>query len=231
MKISNRLFISIIASSIAICLLVAIIVRISISKFEYEDILSLSDQMIYYPYIDIKYSNGVFEDVSKVEDSSTLYKYILRGKATGQREVLVGAILTEIEVTDVLRGDIDDKIINIYEPISIDNSDANTITTFEGYNFIKNNREYIFALYDLNTDYHNIYTKGKSAIFMYTTPFYGKFPLEYETKDFAVFSESGFDKSAFKYYSGFSNYEQIFRSEEQKSKYFNEYKKLLKFIN
>lgn len=228
MKIKNKLFFSIIAISISISLIVAIIVRLSISKFEYEDIFKSADKMSYYPYTKIEYS-GVFKDVSEKEDTSRLYKYIVKGKATGHREVLEGAILTEIEVTDVLKGDIDKKSIYIYEPISIDSSaDITMLTTFAGYNFIKDNKEYIFCLCNLDKDYYNIYTKGKKNIFMYTTPFLGKFPLKYKAEDFAVISENDFLNETSKKYKEFINYEQIFSSEETKNKYFEEYNKMLK---
>jgi len=227
MKITNKSFLFIITIAISISLIAAIIVRLSISKFEYADIPSLASKITYYPYTEIEYS-GSFKDVSATKDTSTLYKYIVKGKATGHKEILKGAVLTEIEVNNVLQGAINSKYIYIYEPISIDISNVSMLTTFEGYNFIKDNKEYIFCLCDLNKDYYNIYTKGKKNIFMYTTPFYGKFPLKYKSEDFAVISENDFVVEPFKYYNEFSHYEQIFSSQKTKNKYFKEYNRLLK---
>src|SRR5674536_306024 len=130
MKITNKVFLFIIAISISISLIAAIVVRLSISKFEYDDISRSAGKLIYYPYTEIEYSNS-FKDVSTIEDTSTLCKYIVKGKATGHREVLEGAILTEIKVIDVLQGNINKKTIYIYEPISINISNLSMLTTFE----------------------------------------------------------------------------------------------------
>lgn len=227
MKISNKLFLLIISTSISICLVGAIVVRLSISKFEYDDISKLSDNMVYCPYTDIEFSSGSFKDVNTIQDTSTLYKYIVKGKATGHKEVLEGAILTEVEVIDVLQGNITSKSIYIYEPVLI-TPELPMLTTFEGYNFIKDKKEYIFCLCDLNKDYYNVYTKGKKNIYMYTTPFFGKFPLKYSSEDFTVVNEKDFTTKPFKFYSDFRKYEQIFSSEEKKNKYFEEYNRLLK---
>ncbi|MBU3216870.1 hypothetical protein LL033_14945 [Clostridium estertheticum] len=227
MKITNKLFLIIMTISISISLIAAIVVRLSISKFEYTDIPSLASKIIYYPYEEVEYSDA-FKDVSATKDTSTLYKYIVKGKATGHREILKGAVLTEIEVNNVLQGSINSKYIYIYEPIDISIAKVSMLSTFEGYNFIKYNKEYIFCLCDLNKDYYNIYTKGKKNIFMYTTPFYGKFPLKYKPEDFVVISEDDFMVEPSKYYNEYSHYEQIFSSEKTKNKYFKEYNRLMK---
>ncbi|MCB2313790.1 hypothetical protein LGL55_21945 [Clostridium tagluense] len=227
MKITNKLFLFIITISISISLIAAIVVRLSISKFEYPDIPRLASKIIYYPYVEIEFS-GSFKDVRATKDTSTLYKYIVKGKATGHREILKGAVLTEIEVNNVLQGSINSKYIYIYEPIDISIAKVSMLSTFEGYNFIKYNKEYIFCLCDLDKKYYNIFTKGKKNIFMYTTPFFGKFPLKYKPQDFAVISEKDFLVKPFKYYNEYSHYEQIFSSEKTKNKYFKEYNRLLK---
>ncbi|MCY6959657.1 hypothetical protein [Clostridium brassicae] len=229
MKSKKNLFVIIVTFSLSICLIISIGVRLSISKFEYNDIFNLSNTMTYYPYTEIEYSSGSFKDVSSVKDTNSLYKFIVKGKTTSHREVLSGAVLTEITVLDVLKGNIDSKNIYIYEPIAIhNNNNVAMLSTFEGYNFIKDDKTYIFCLNELEKKYYNIYTKGKKNIFMYSTPFYGKFPLKYNSNDFAIIDEKEFTTEPFKIYKNFINYEQIFSSPRAKNKYFEEYNRLIK---
>lgn len=218
MKISNKLFIGIIMLSILSGLVVTMIVRTSITKFEFKDIFNRASTLQYYPYTDVKFSNGSFVDVDTVENTNSIYKYIVRGKTTGKRKVLYGTILTEIKVLQVLKGDIKSKIIYIYEPIAIENK---SIWTFEGYNFIKENKEYIFCVTDLKN-------KKEKNTYIYSTPLCGKFPLEYKDTDFQVFSEDSVSGKSSEIYSKFSGYEQIFISKEKKKKYLSEYNKMMK---
>ncbi|GKX66710.1 hypothetical protein [Inconstantimicrobium mannanitabidum] len=218
MKISNKLFIGIIIVFILSGLVTALFTRTSITEFQFKDIFNKASTLQYYPYTDVKFSNGSFADINKVQDTNSIYKYILKGKMTGKRKILYGTVITEIKVSKVLKGNLKDETIYIYEPIAIENK---SVWTFEGYNFIKPNKEYIFCL----TDSKNKKEKNR---YTFLNPFYGKFPLTYKEADFGIFSEDQLRGKSVETYDKFCNFEQIFISKEKKEKYFSEYNKIMK---
>lgn len=217
MSVFDRLFISIIIAGISIGLVSAIIVRKSITKFEFENTFEISDSLLYDPFNNVDYSNGTFLDVSTIEGSNSIYEYIIKGKSTGKRKVLYGATLTEVEVLDVIQGNIISNTIFIYEPISTQDE---IIWTFDGYNFIKGNKEYIFCL-------SNLKNKKEKDTYIYTTPFWGKFPLGYEDSEFKVLSADEINDKSAMTYSNMMNYEQVFDSVERMQKYFDEYSRIM----
>lgn len=221
MNINKKTFFLSIIILLFISFIMAMIVRNSVWTFEYKDIFNNCNNIIYYPYTNIEYSNNSFVNVSSIENGENLYKYIVKGKTTGKREVLMGTVVTEIEVIEVYSGNINNKLINIYEPIAVDSLDIYYLSTFEGCNFIKDNKEYILGLVDSNTE----------GIYMYATPFWGKFPIGYSKDDFKIVDKGIFDDGNEAKYSSYKDFEQIFESDEMKKKYFHEYQRIVNEIS
>lgn len=209
----KKIFSVVTISAIVISLIGAVVVRNSVWKFEYSDVLERASQMLYYPYPQEDTSNANFIEVSSSTNLEDESQYIIKGKATGKREVLTETVLTEIEVIEVIKGNIQEKIISIYEPIGIS---YNTLSSNNGYNFIKSDKEYILCFKDSK------YTDN----YLYVSSFCAKFPLEYKEEEFAIINEDIFAEPNI-FYENYKNYEQIFKSEEKKNIYFEQYNKLI----
>jgi hypothetical protein len=207
-RINNKIFLMSISGAIAICIIVALGVRVSIKEFKFEQIVQ--DDYNYYPYNDIEYSNGVFLKVTNSIDIADESEFILKAKITGNREVFYGAVKTQLEILDSIKGDFKEKNAYIYEPVFIvDYPENKAISTFDGYNFLKEGREYILCVKyasDLNT-------------LMYTTPMLGKFPERYDSRDYLVL-ENMEEKEGLLKYKEYSSCEQLFQNESLKELYF-----------
>lgn len=224
MNIKNKTFYSIILVGTLLCIILGIFVRESITEFKFEKINDIAESYSYHPYNSVEYSNGIYVDIDNIQNTNSIYKYIIKGKSTGKRKVVEQSTLTEIQVDTVLKGDINDKIIKIYEPIGFQ---GNAISTFDGYNFIQDDKEYIFCLTDLKDGVKN-HDENNIRIYTYSTPFYGKFPINYTDSDFKIYSKSK-DEKPDKYIE-FKNIEQVFSSEDRKNLYFQEYYKLINLL-
>ena len=224
MNIKNRTFYLIIGIGTLICIIIGIIVRFSITEFKFDSINNKCNSFAYSPYDDIEYSNGTYISVDEVKNTDSIYKYIVKGRCVGNRRVLEDAVLTEVQVDKVLKGDISGGRIKIYEPVGLQ---GNTVSTFEGYNFIKDNKDYIFCLTDLKEGVKN-YDENNIKIYNYSTPFYGKFPIEYKDNDFIVYIKG--DREKPKEYNEFQNSEQVFSSNDKRNLYFDEYNRLMKLL-
>ncbi len=224
MNIKNKTFYTIIGAGTLLCLILGLVIRRSITEFKFENISTTYISSQYYPYNSVEYSNGTYIDIDEIKDIDSLYKVIVKGKCVGDRKVLEGAVLTEVQVDKVLKGDIIGDKINIYEPIGLQ---GNIVTTFEGYNFLKENKEYIFCLTDLKEGMKN-YDENNIKIYNYVTPFYGKFPIEYKESDFKVYVKNEDEKA--KEYNEFQSLEQVFSSEDRKKLYLQEYNRLMKLL-
>jgi len=208
--ITNRMFILIIAITIIICILLGVISRASISIYQFEDLTKNASSYRYYLYEDPEYANVFLYDydlrsINMLEESD----YIIRGKITGEREVLQGTLKTEIEVIEEIKGTYRDSIIYVYEPIDIG---SNMIITYDGYNFLKEDREYILCLSNLSEE----------SAFLYVTPMLAKFPLNYSEDEFPILSLYEYEEREV-YYNEFINAEQVFKTKEEKILYFEHY--------
>lgn len=217
-KYSIKLLFILILLVLCIELFIALIVRNSINIFKFKDIGKM-EEVYYYPFEDLIYSNGSYKEVSANFNIVEECNYILKGKSTGVREVLQGAIKTEIEILDQFKGTIEKKYIEIYEPISISNHAFNAIFSFDGYSFLQEDKEYLFCL---QGDIEGIY--------MYTTPMLSKFPVIYNTSDFLVINHDEFFSNE-QYYNDYTGYEQLFISNDDFIIYQNVYKELMHLYN
>lgn len=225
MNIENKVFYKIIATGTLLCILLGIAIRFSITEFKLKNISQVCSSYLYCPYNPVEYSNGTYPDIAEIKDADSIYKYIVKGRCTGNRKVLDDAVLTEIQVDDVLKGNVGNKKIKIYEPIGLG---SNTISTFEGYNFIKDHKEYIFCLTDLKKGVKN-HDENNIKIYNYSILFYGKFPVEYKESDFKVYDD---DKGrAIKKFNEFQDCEQVFLSEDRKKLYLRERSRLMKILS
>ncbi|WP_455716350.1 hypothetical protein [Anaerosporobacter sp.] len=216
MSQKNR-FILIVISLLSIGICVALYVRNSIYPFTYDTLKELSPTLSYHPYEDVMYSNGSFLEMSDSLDIIDKSKYIVIGKVPTEREILSGAIKTKIEIIKTLKGNLNTNEIYIYEPFDISLTN-NCIFTYEGYNILQSDKEYILCLSDT--------IKG---VFMFTTPSLAKFPLDYDSDDFLIVTQNELDEDSI--YKNYENYEQLFSTEESYQSYLKTYNKLLKLID
>lgn len=105
-KSEKNLFYLIIFLIICIGIISSLILRSSIINYDYNRFLSEKNQYSYYPYKDLRYSGGVFTDISDENniDMSNFSDYIVEGVATGKHEILNSAVLTQIKITKVIKG-------------------------------------------------------------------------------------------------------------------------------
>lgn len=232
-KLKRNLFYITIFLIVFICIISSLILRSSIVEYNYNRFSSEKNQYLYYPYKDLKSSGGVFTDISNENniDMNNFSDYIVKGIATGKHEILEGAVLTQIKITKTIKGNIDNDNIYIYEPISIEmmKNSTESLSSFLGYNFIKDNQEYIFCINNFSTIKEHVYTDKEKNSYVYKTPFLAKFPIKYNNSDFKISDENEFNKN--KLYSEYSNYEQIFSSEKNKELYLKCREQLMKIIN
>jgi len=215
--ITNRIFILIIAITMIICIVLGVISRMSISTYQYEEAIKNADSYHFYLYENPEFANVFLydydlESIDMLEESD----YIIRGKITGKREVMQGTVKTEIEVVEEMKGSCRESIIYVYEPIDITLNDSHMILSYDGYNFLKEDREYILCLAK----------SAEEGAFLYVTPMFAKFPLNYSEDEFPILS---FHESEERdvYYSEFVNAEQIFKTGEEKEFYFVHYQILI----
>ncbi|WP_294349708.1 hypothetical protein [uncultured Clostridium sp.] len=226
MQIKNKTFYLILIVSFCICAILGLFIRSSIKKFEFSDLKNIDDECLYNPFNDTEYSNGTYPNVKEINNLDSIYKYIVIGKTSGNREVLEGAVLTEIEVSKVLKGEVKGEKIKVYEPVDIVN---NMICSFDGYNLLKENKEYILCLNDLKEGVKE-YDENKIKLYNYSSTFFGKFPLKYTDDEFKVTNTSADSKEMLKY-GRYKNCEQVFQNEVNKKIYLNEYNRLLNLYN
>lgn len=199
-----------------VSIVIALIVRTTIKEFTFEDIAT--EEYLYDPYIDVEYSNGAFQEVTpdfNVVDES---EYILKVQVTGSRELLEGTVKTQIEILDVMKGTLAEKAGDLYEPIDISMMGYhNSISSFGGYNLLKEGKEYIIC----------VTYSPKLQAFMYVTPMLGKFPKSYDENDYLVIQKTDDKESQLKY-QDYNEYEQLFETQEMKELYFKTYESLWK---
>ena len=210
-------FILIIILLLSIGIVSAVYVRNSIYQFTLDTFKDLTPTMTYRPYEDIKYSNGSFLEVNDSLDIIDKCQYIIVGKITSEREVLSGAIKTKVEVLKTLKGDVNANQIYIYEPIDISLT-INHVFTYEGYNLLQSDKEYILCL-----------SNTIEGVYMFTTPLLAKFPLNHNSEDFLIISEKELEEKS--EYINYENYEQLFPTKERYNLYLSTYNKLHKLLD
>ncbi|MBE6088246.1 MAG: hypothetical protein E7206_09435 [Clostridium beijerinckii] len=232
-KSEKNLFYLIIFLIICIGIISSLILRSSIINYDYNKFLSEKNQYSYYPYKDLRYSGGVFTDISDENniDMSNFSDYIVEGVATGEHEILDSAVLTQIKITKVIKGNINKESIYIYEPVSIEigGNHSKQLESMLGYNLIKNDEEYIFCINDFSNIADHAYTDKEKNSYIYKNPFLGKFPIKNDSSDFRIVEENEFDNNI--NYNEYANYEQIFSSKKSMDTYFKCKEQLMQIIN
>ncbi|MDF2884138.1 MAG: hypothetical protein K0R54_4704 [Clostridiaceae bacterium] len=232
-KLKRNLFYIIIFLIVCVGIISSLILRASIIKYDYDTFVSEENQYLYYPYEDLKHSGGVFTDITTEDniDMNNFSDYIVEGIATGKHEILKGAVLTQIKITKVIKGDIEKENIYIYEPISIEigKSSSKYLGSMLGYNFIKDNEEYVFCINKFSNIEDHVYTEKEKKSYVYENPFLAKFPMKYNDSDFKIGEEYEFDTN--NKYNEYANCEQMFSSEKNKKLYFKCREQLMQIIN
>lgn len=192
----------------------AFIVNNSIYEFKVENLNDMNN-LYYYPFQDVMYSNGTFTEITDTLDIISQSSNIIVGKATGKSEVLQGAINTEIQILSQKKGNIKEDFIQIYEPLNIYcRKDMNgVIITYGGYTKIQEGREYIFCLQE-----------GEDGVYMFLTPMLAKFPVQFNENNFYIDKEKQFDKN--QDYRSYEHYDQLFETEQQWEYYQKIYEKI-----
>lgn len=232
-KFKKNSFYIIIFLIVCIGIISSLILRASIIKYDYDTFVSEANQYLYYPYEDLKHSGGVFIDIT-TEDNiymNNFSDYIVEGIATGKHEILKGAVLTQIKIIKVIKGDIDKENIYIYEPISIEKGKGSSkyLASVLGYNFIKDNEEYIFCINKFSNIKDHVYTGKENDSYVYENPFLAKFPIKYNNSDFRIEEENEFNRN--NNYNEYADCEQVFSSEKNKKLYFKCREQLIHMIN
>ena len=119
------------------------------------------------------YFNNNMDNLSQIKDKSNV---IIKAKVTNDRQTYSSATLSEVDVSEVYKGNGIKKgdHIYIYEPSNFINS---SYSTLGGYNLMHGDGEYILFLKNLKIPEGYKYI-GKEAIsFMPVSTYYSKYPL------------------------------------------------------
>lgn len=214
MKKSSKIFFISIVAVIAICSLIGLKVRSSIKDLEFKDI---SAQPKEYRYNIIRGRNDIkgleLENIkNELENTSEV---VVRGKFTGQRKVLYGCVLSEVNILNTYKGDAKSNYIYIYEPVkyALFESGSNvkgTAVSSSGYGLMKENKEYIFFLKGESVAPGFNELKKSNSSYTYVNNEFGKFPIKYDKNDYKVIKAIT-DKTT---YNQVIDYEQVFSNEE-----------------
>lgn len=225
-------FIIFIILSIILSLLLAIATRLSIKKITYADIKEINNKFQYQPYEDLLQTNDSFVELS-LENNIDVFEisnYIIKGIASGERELLDGVILVEIKVLQSFKGDIKENTIYIYEPVNINYRRNKYIGTFEGYNLIKDGKEYIFCLNDLKENPNHNYSQTEENRYIYTNPSIGKFEMNFNADSYPIYENQNAYKQPQSMYRDYINSEQVFKNNKEKENYISIRKNLFNKI-
>lgn len=215
--ISKHMFFKILSAILLITIIIGIFTRLSIHKYEFHNIYEDADQYSYFPYNDLEYANGYYNEINSFEELEQQSDYIIKGTVSSEHEILEGCIKTMVNCVTVVKGELSSEDIYIYEPISLNTSGTYLFITFSGYNCLKEGNEYLFFLKKT----------AASNEFMYVTPGYGKFPLDYSMQSFAIIPSD--EKNII--YSDFKNYEQVFSDQKSLDTYLEMRELALNLLN
>ena len=212
--IKKKFYVLLISLSMLLCVIVAFFVRKSIYIYTFDQIVKDASKLSFVPYEDVLFSNGTFDEVTDTYNVIQASVLIIEGKVTNNRQVLKGAIKTEIEIMKVMKGQINQSTLQVYEPINI-SMRASYISTYDGYNMLKEGKSYYLCLSNV-----------VDGVYMFTTPMLAKFPVTYEEADFQIISSDVFTQQK-TYYNKYMDYEQLFSSEVTYKKYNETYEELV----
>lgn len=193
---STKIFFSSIFIVIFVCILGGIIFRNSITDIEYSYVERNAEEYMFTDMNPVKEKRDIMliiNDMSEdnyTEDLNNIGKHmeeisthIVKVKFNGNRRIVKGAILNEVDVEERYKGECPDKIY-VYENMSIMNpvEGVGSITTNKGYLPMIKGKEYLLYLkkQDFMKDYK--FMDNQDSSYFITNEFLGKYPLD-DSKD------------------------------------------------
>ncbi|HFD2030090.1 TPA: hypothetical protein ACF2C8_001846 [Clostridium perfringens] len=215
----TRKYIYMIIGITLICLISGLLVRRSIVEIDINDVLAKSDKY--------KISNENFLEQEDYKSNDEIYDkadLIVKGKLTGKRKVLDGLVLSEISVENLYKGQCD-KLIYVYEDVTIVGKDSGYIVVKNGYLPMIENKEYLLFLDKNNFTEEFKFIEGQNSSYKIVDNLLGKFPVEIDENSFVINELSSEDIN---YYSEVAGKEQVFKDENMLNFYMERRNEALK---
>lgn len=215
----TRKYIYIIIGITLICLISGLLVRRSIVEIDINDVLAKSDKY--------KISNENFLEQEDYKSNDEIYDkadLIVKGKLTGKRKVLDGLVLSEISVENLYKGQCD-KLIYVYEDVTIVGKDSGYIVVKNGHLPMIENKEYLLFLDKNNFTEEFKFIEGQNSSYKIVDNLLGKFPVEIDENSFVINELSSEDIN---YYSEVAGKEQVFKDENMLNFYMERRNEALK---
>lgn len=215
----TRKYIYMIIGITLICLISGLLVRRSIVEIDINGVLAKSDKY--------KISNENFLEQEDYKSNDEIYDkadLIVKGKLTGKRKVLDGLVLSEISVENLYKGQCD-KLIYVYEDVTIVGKDSGYIVVKNGYLPMIENKEYLLFLDKNNFTEEFKFIEGQNSSYKIVDNLLGKFPVEIDENSFVINELSSEDIN---YYSEVAGKEQVFKDENMLNFYMERRNEALK---
>ncbi len=200
--IKNKKFTVLIFLFIILSFIIAILTRISINEeSNLSEVLQKLNNYQFYPNYeeDIK-----MESFKELQEESDIIAIVT---PTGDSVILGDSVITKVKVDNILKGECEE-YLNIIEPVSlfyenVEEGNLSYVSSINGYNFMKQNKEYIVLLNKANNvDYSD-------ELYVYHNVYLGKFPKAYKDISYKIYDDIDIYKTINSYEQVFDNIEAV----------------------
>ena len=200
--IKNKKFTVLIFLFIILSFIIAILTRISINEeSNLSEVLQKLNNYPFYP----KYEEDIkMESFKELQEESDIIAIVT---PTGDSVILGDSVITKVKVDNILKGECEE-YLNIIEPVSlfyenVEEGNLSYVSSINGYNFMKQNKEYIVLLNKANNvDYSD-------ELYVYHNVYLGKFPKAYKDISYKIYDDIDIYKTINSYEQVFDNIEAV----------------------
>ena len=211
--IKNKKFTVLIFLFIILSFIIAILTRISIN--EESNLSEVLQKLNNYPFYPNYEEDIKMESFNELQEESDIIAIVT---PTGDSVILGDSVITKVKVDNILKGECEE-YLNIIEPVSlfyenVEEGNLSYVSSINGYNFMKQNKEYIVLLNKANNvDYSD-------ELYVYHNVYLGKFPKAYKDISYKIYDDIDI-------YKTINSYEQVFNNIEAVNYYKDIYNQII----
>lgn len=200
--IKNKKFTVLIFLFIILSFIIAILTRISIN--EESNLSEVLQKLNNYPFYPNYEEDIKMESFKELQEDSDIIAIVT---PTGDSVILGDSVITKVKVDNILKGECEE-YLNIIEPVSlfyenVEEGNLSYVSSINGYNFMKQNKEYIVLLNKANNvDYSD-------ELYVYHNVYLGKFPKAYKDISYKIYDDIDIYKTINSYEQVFDNIEAV----------------------
>ena len=200
--IKNKKFTVLIFLFIILSFIIAILTRISIN--EESNLSEVLQKLNNYPFYPNYEEDIKMESFKELQEESDIIAIVT---PTGDSVILGDSVITKVKVDNILKGECEE-YLNIIEPVSlfyenVEEGNLSYVSSINGYNFMKQNKEYIVLLNKANNvDYSD-------ELYVYHNVYLGKFPKAYKDISYKIYDDIDIYKTINSYEQVFDNIEAV----------------------